>query len=132
MDRTECLETAKNIVNGARQENYGSPESNFKNIAELWTTYFNTAKNTEDWIDIAPVDVANMMILMKMARLMNKPDHEDSWIDIAGYAANGCEISTDRKKLSPLAQAFDEEFFKDCIEIEISPTLEPVKVAEFK
>lgn len=120
MDRTECLETAKTIVNGARQENYGSPESNFRNIAELWTTYFNISKNTEDWIDISPTDVANMMILMKMARLMNKPDHEDSWIDIAGYAANGCEISTAVKD------------YKDWNKIVIDYNLNPVEVAELK
>lgn len=111
MNRTECLETAKNIVNGDRQENYGNPENNFKNISELWTTYFNMAKNTEDWYDITPTDVANMMILMKMARLINKPDHEDSWVDMAGYASNGCEIATNRKKLSPLAKTVDEMFF---------------------
>lgn len=120
MNRTECLETAKTIVNGARQENYGSPESNFRNIAELWTTYFNTAKNTEDWYDITPTDVANMMILMKMARLMNKADHEDSWVDICGYAANGCELSTAVKDS------------KDWNTIEIDYNLGPVKVAEFK
>ena len=118
MNRTECLETAKTIVNGARQENYGSPESNFRNIAEMWTTYFNISKNTEDWYDITPTDVANMMILMKMARLMNKSDHEDSWVDIAGYAANGCELSTDRGRLSPLAEAVDEEYFKNCNNLE--------------
>lgn len=86
MNRTECLEEAKTIVNGARQENYGSPESNFKDIAYLWTDYLNH--------EILPHDVANMMILMKVARLKNKKDHLDSWIDIAGYAANGCELTT--------------------------------------
>ena len=125
MDRTECLETAKNIVNGARQENYGSPESNFRNISELWTTYFNIAKHTEDWYDITPTDVANMMILMKMARLMNKPDHEDSWVDICGYAANGCELSTDRKRV-------DEEYYKDWNKFVIDSNLGPVNVEEFK
>jgi hypothetical protein len=30
---------------------------------------------------------------MKVARLVNDPLHEDSWIDIAGYAAIGFEIS---------------------------------------
>ena len=113
MNRTECLETAKTIVNGARQENYGNPESNFRNISELWTTYFNIAKNTEDWYDITPTDVANMMILMKMARLMNKPDHEDSWVDIAGYAANGCELSTNVKGLPPsFVEACEKVFGK--------------------
>ena len=120
MNRTECLETAKTIVNGARQENYGSPESNFRNIAELWTTYFNVSKNTEDWYDITPMDVANMMILMKMARLINKSDHEDSWIDICGYAANGCELSTAVKDS------------KDWNKFALNCNLGPVEVEEFK
>ena len=120
MNRTECLETAKTIVNGARQENYGSPESNFRNISELWTTYFNIAKHTEDWYDITPTDVANMMILMKMARLMNKSDHEDSWVDIAGYAANGCELSTAVKDS------------KDWNKIGVDLDLNPVNVEELK
>jgi hypothetical protein len=98
----------------------------------LWTTYFNTAKNTEDWYDITPTDVANMMILMKMARLMNKSDHEDSWIDIAGYAANGCELSTNRKGVSPLAKSLGEGVLKDWNKIEVDLDLNPVNVEELK
>lgn len=86
MNRSECLDKAKEIVNGARQENYGSPEKNFANIALYWSVYLSR--------DIKPTDVALMMVLMKLARLENKPDHEDSWIDIAGYAANGAELAT--------------------------------------
>lgn len=86
MNRTECLEEAKRIINGARQENYGNPESNFKEIALLWSEYLDTGIESED--------VAIMMILMKIARLKNKKDHVDSWVDICGYAANGCEITT--------------------------------------
>jgi len=26
------------------------------------------------------------MVGLKMARLVNSPDHEDSWVDIIGYA----------------------------------------------
>ena len=78
MNRTECLETAKTIVNGARQENYGSPESNFRNIAELWTTYFNTAKHTEDWYDITP-SRCSKDDMRRWQGFMNKPDHMDSW-----------------------------------------------------
>lgn len=85
MNRSQILDTAKTIVNGARQENYGSPESNFANIARYWSTYLN--KKVEAY------DVAAMMVLMKVARLQNKPDHEDSWVDICGYAANGGEIT---------------------------------------
>lgn len=84
MTREELLDEAKRIVMGARQENYGSPESNFKTIADMWTAYLKVV--------IEPVDVAAMMVLMKVARLANKSDHMDSWVDIAGYAANGAEI----------------------------------------
>lgn len=84
MNRTELLNKALEIVNGARQENYGSPEQNFARIAAFWTLYLQR--------HITPADVAIMMILMKTARLQNNIEHEDSWIDIAGYAANGVEV----------------------------------------
>lgn len=85
MNRSECLDKAKEIINGARQENYGKPEKNFNQIASYWSLYLDH--------DVSATDVALMMVLMKLARLQNKPDHEDSWIDIAGYAANGAEIA---------------------------------------
>ena len=87
MNRTELLNKALEIVNGARQENYGSPEQNFARIAAFWTLYLQR--------HIAPADVAIMMVLMKTARLQNNVKHEDSWIDIAGYAANGVEVAGD-------------------------------------
>ena len=99
MNRSECLDKAKEIVNGARQENYGSPEKNFANIALYWSVYLSR--------DIKPTDVALMMVLMKLARLENKPNHEDSWIDIAGYAANGAELATVRNEI------FEKLFVRD-------------------
>lgn len=89
MNRTELLETAKNIVNGARQNNYGSPENCFQAIADFWNMYSINRKSCLH----SPKDVAVMMILMKIARLCNDINHEDSWVDIAGYAANGVEVS---------------------------------------
>jgi hypothetical protein len=100
MNRSECLDKAKEIVNGARQENYGKPERNFNQIACYWSLYLDH--------DVSATDVALMMVLMKLARLQNKPDHDDSWIDIAGYAANGAEIATYRNEVN---EAFDKAFF---------------------
>jgi hypothetical protein len=37
-------------------------------------------------------DVALLMIGMKLARLRHNPSHEDSWVDVAGYAACGMEV----------------------------------------
>lgn len=79
------MKTAESYVCGPREETYGSPTENFARIARLWSTYLNT--------DIAPTDVACMMMLLKMSRLRATPNHNDSWIDIAGYAACGSEIS---------------------------------------
>ena len=33
-----------------------------------------------------------MMCLLKIARLATSPMKEDNWVDLAGYAANGCEL----------------------------------------
>ena len=104
MNRSECLDKAKEIVNGARQENYGKPEKNFKQIAIYWSVYLDR--------DVSATDVALMMVLMKLARLQNKPDHDDSWIDIAGYAANGAELATYRNEVN---DAFDKAFFDQAI-----------------
>lgn len=81
--RTSVLQEADQIVNGARNKAYGSAEDNFQNIANLWNAYTG--------LSLKAVDVANMMALMKIARLKHSPDHRDSWVDIAGYAACGAE-----------------------------------------
>lgn len=87
MKRTELLDKAKEIITGAREEHYGSPEDNFQNIADFWNAYLDGRDPT-----ISSADVAVMMILMKCARLKSDIDHDDSWLDIAGYAACGSEI----------------------------------------
>lgn len=37
-------------------------------------------------------DVCNMMILLKIARIMENPHIKDNWADIAGYAGAAWEI----------------------------------------
>lgn len=90
MKRGELLDKAKAVTNGDREEHYGSPEDNFATIADLWETYLGRCKDVN--IAITPDDVAAMMILLKVARLAWDNTHEDSWVDIAGYAACGNEI----------------------------------------
>lgn len=83
--REDILELANQCVNGSRDEQYGTPENNFKKIAELWSIYLG--------FEISDVDVAAMMALMKISRISNGNRSVDSWIDLAGYAACGGEIS---------------------------------------
>ena len=86
MTRTEILTRAAEIVNGERDKQYGTPEDNFGLIASLWSDYL-AAKYVLD-----ARDVANMMILFKVARNRTGKPTDDSWIDIAGYAACGGEM----------------------------------------
>lgn len=44
------------------------------------------------------IDQVNLCTLLKIARLANNPEHMDSWVDLAGYAACGGEISGREKE----------------------------------
>ena len=84
MTRKGILSKAERIVDGVREEAYGSPEDNFEVIARLWEAYKG--------IPFSAVDVAMMMILLKIARSKSGTGTEDCFVDIAGYAACGGEI----------------------------------------
>lgn len=96
MTRKEILDTALQCVNGDRDEQYGNPEDNFKQIAEYWMTYLENCgawgENKE--IYIRPKDVAAMLSLLKISRIANGKPKDDNWIDLAGYAACGGEIES--------------------------------------
>lgn len=81
MNRKEILDIALEIVTKDRNKAYGDPEDNFRDIAELWTTYKG--------ISFAAHDVAVMMILLKVSRLKTSPECPDHWVDISGYSACG-------------------------------------------
>ena len=85
MTRKETLEAALKCVCGERQDQYGSPENNFGRIAGLWSVYLN--------FPISASDVAMMMALLKIARIKTGTATEDSFVDLAGYAACGAEIA---------------------------------------
>lgn len=100
MTKTKLLDAAKATV-ADRGVAYGGVEDNFSRIAALWNTHIRNAGivDPDCWArELTAVDVATMMVLMKVARLENQPNHPDSWTDIAGYAACGAEISQDLPK----------------------------------
>ena len=72
------LTKAEELINGQRAKDYGDARENHQRIADLWNAYAGT--------DFIPDDVAVMMILLKIARLMENGYHEDTVTDIAGYA----------------------------------------------
>lgn len=88
--RHRVLSEAEKCVCGQREQDYGTPEDNFGRIAEFWTTYMG--------VEFGTVDVAIMMALLKIARISENMQHMDSWVDLAGYAACGGEITGKEKK----------------------------------
>jgi hypothetical protein len=83
MKRDQILDKAKTLISGERAKDYGDAYLNHKRIAELWSPILDK--------DITVEQVYACMIAVKLSRLIETPDHEDSWIDICGYAALGGE-----------------------------------------
>ena len=74
----EFLGCLKRVL-GERESNYGSCEPLFQDIAKRWSLTLKTPVSAQQ--------VALCMIELKLARLCHSPQHLDSLIDIAGYAA---------------------------------------------
>ena len=83
--RAEFLETVRNFVCKDRNVTHGDAEDNFRVIASLWETYLNNTPPQS----LNSTDVAIMMCLFKVARLMANPKNMENWHDLAGYAACG-------------------------------------------
>lgn len=86
MNRAETLDKAKTCVCGQRENEYGSPEDNFATIAKFWSAYKD--------VEFTANDVAMMMALLKIARIRTGTATDDSYVDLAGYAACGAEINS--------------------------------------
>lgn len=84
MTRKEVLTAATVAVCGHRATDYGTPEDNFGTIAKLWGFYKG--------VHFSAVDVAMMMALLKVARIKAGAT-EDSFVDLAGYAACAAECA---------------------------------------
>ena len=100
--RQQVLETAIHMVCGDREDDYGSPEDSFSVIAGFWEVYMNakcTPKDTK--VTILPEDVAAMMALFKLARIASGRFKMDSWVDCAGYCANGAELQERGREKQP-------------------------------
>lgn len=94
-ERRKLLEEAANIIDGDRDNQYGGPEKSFELIADFWNVYLKS--RLEQGLDLEGYDVAAMMILFKLARLLSNNTHRDSILDIAGYAGCYAEIVSAKK-----------------------------------
>ena len=81
--REEILEEAERLVNGNRAKDYGDAYENHDRIAKMWSVLLGK--------EVTVRQVYQCMVAVKLCRLIETPDHEDSWIDICGYGALGGE-----------------------------------------
>jgi hypothetical protein len=75
---------------GPRRDDYGHATIN---IGERTADLFSAYVRNMDGRGFTGTDVCNLMILLKVARLMENPSrpHFDSLVDIAGYASTAWE-----------------------------------------
>lgn len=78
----DLLRAALEITTGERAKAYGHPVDNLGRTARLLQAYCEGMDR-----EFTIGDVAAVMILVKLARLHQSPDHYDSLLDIAGYVS---------------------------------------------
>jgi hypothetical protein len=87
---TPAEDAAWRKVYGKRGTDYGPPTRDFARTAKMWSGVLG--------IDVTPVQVALMMICLKVSRLSESNTHIDSWIDLSGYAICGLSVSKEEAK----------------------------------
>jgi hypothetical protein len=78
MKKTNEWLTDINDTLTARGAIYGSAATNHRRISELWSGYLDTY--------IGPEQAAMCMLLVKVSRLSESSQHDDSLKDLVGYA----------------------------------------------
>jgi len=86
--RALFLDEVKRLVCSDRNVTHGDAEDNFRVIADLWNVYLHNSPG-ENCHDLTNKDVAIMMCLFKISRLMTNVNNMENWLDLAGYAACG-------------------------------------------
>jgi hypothetical protein len=87
--RAQFLDEVEKLVCKDRNVTHGDAEDNFRVIADLWNIYLRNSKGSDNTDDLNNKDVAIMMCLFKISRLMTNVNNMENWLDLAGYAACG-------------------------------------------
>lgn len=91
MNRGQVLAKAEKLINGQRATDYGDACQNHERIADGWNVIMQEAMANSG--RLTPAHVALMMDWLKTCRLLTTINHEDSWVDKAGYTALGAEFA---------------------------------------
>lgn len=84
--RRQILAEIEKCVCRDRQNTYGDAEDNLGQIARYWSEWKG--------VEFTALDVAAMMVFVKISRMKTSPLNLDNWIDAAGYAVCGGGIAS--------------------------------------
>jgi hypothetical protein len=86
----EQFDAAYSRVTADRRDVYGNPEDTYRRIS--------TMRAIVDECQDSQIREILGMIVTKVARLVQTPDHLDSWVDVAGYSRCGVMLLDERQK----------------------------------
>jgi hypothetical protein len=75
---------AQGLVYGDRNKSYSHPYTDYETTAAMWSAILG--------FPVTPYKAALCMIAVKLSRASRNVGHEDSLVDMAGYAAVAHEI----------------------------------------
>ena len=103
------MRRCRSLVNGDRNVQYGDPIDDFRRTAALLEIYLKGIIDKNGEVHLEPHDVAVLMILLKISRIVWSPGKEDHWIDVAGYAACGADcVQRETEERTPLNMILDD------------------------
>lgn len=79
------LEEVAELIDGQRSKDYGEPQESFDAIAGLWTVYLRASNIINPQQEIDVLTVADLMMLLKLARNAGPRKTKDNYVDICGY-----------------------------------------------
>lgn len=85
-DRHTILKTAGELIDGERARDYGDATEMHRRIAVGWSEILG--------VNVKAHEVALCMVWLKMSRLIETPNHGDSYVDGVAYMALAGEIQS--------------------------------------
>jgi hypothetical protein len=88
----DLLREALEITLGPRGNTYGHAADNLGLTLDLWNVYLRDLDR-----DLTISDLAALMVLVKLARLHQTPDHYDTLLDMAGWPSAAWDALTEQR-----------------------------------
>ena len=83
-DRRKIMKAAAELMDGERAKDYGDAVEMHRRIAAGWSEILG--------VKVEAHEVALCMAWLKIARLVETPSHEDSYVDLVAYGSLAGEI----------------------------------------